>query len=192
MTTTHHVEAAAALGNVGRPRRSGPPRSAPGLRRLLGNTLLPASLIIVVLLTWAVSVRVFAIPSYLLPGPDEVLAKITQEWRLFLTHGAATLGVILSGFMVSVVVGVSLALAVVLNRARRAHDHAARRWFPNHPESRHRTPLRRLAFGFRMQPKIAITFLISFFPVVIATVAGLKAVESDMLDLVSFDGRERR
>jgi NitT/TauT family transport system permease protein len=38
--------------------------------------------------------------------------------------------------------------------------------------------------GFGYTPKIVVTFLISFFPVVISTVAGLRAIEPDMLDLV--------
>jgi NitT/TauT family transport system permease protein len=38
--------------------------------------------------------------------------------------------------------------------------------------------------GFGILPKIAVVFLISFFPIVVSTVVGLKSVESDMIDLV--------
>ena len=38
--------------------------------------------------------------------------------------------------------------------------------------------------GFGILPKIAIVFLISFFPIVVSTVVGLKSVETDMIDLV--------
>src|SRR5690242_16443384 len=38
--------------------------------------------------------------------------------------------------------------------------------------------------GFGILPKIAIVFLIAFFPIVVSTVVGLKSVESDMIDLL--------
>ena len=38
--------------------------------------------------------------------------------------------------------------------------------------------------GFGMLPKIAVAFLIAFFPIVVSTVAGLKSVETEMIDLV--------
>jgi hypothetical protein len=49
--------------------------------------------------------------------------------------------VILTGFAISVVFGVGLALSVVLNRT--AEWVLMHRWFPDHPEGRHRTALRR-------------------------------------------------
>ena len=152
-------------------------------RRRLFNVLLPVGLLIAVIAAWAVAVKLFSIPSYLLPGPDLVIAKILEEWPLFLRHGAATLAVILVGFSVSVVVGISLALAVVLNRT------VERMIMPLIVGSQTIpkvaiAPLFVVWLGFGMQPKVAVTFLISFFPIVISTVAGLKAVENDMLDLV--------
>jgi len=45
-------------------------------------------------------------------------------------------------------------------------------------------PLFVVWLGFGMAPKVLVTFLISFFPVVVSTVAGLRSVEPDMIDLV--------
>jgi NitT/TauT family transport system permease protein len=45
-------------------------------------------------------------------------------------------------------------------------------------------PLFVVWLGFGMTPKVVVTFLISFFPVVVSTVAGLRAIEADMVDLV--------
>jgi NitT/TauT family transport system permease protein len=155
----------------------------PATRRKVVNALLPIALLVAVVVLWATSVRFFAIPEYLLPSPEKVIAKIAEEWPLFLRHGAATLTVILSGFMVSVVVGFTLALAVVLNST------VERTVMPIVVGSQTIpkvaiAPLFVVWLGFGMEPKIAVTFLISFFPVVVSSVAGLKAVENDMLDLV--------
>jgi len=52
-------------------------------------------------------------------------------------------------------------------------------------------PILIIWLGFGMLPKIAITFLIAFFPIVISTAVGLKSVETDMLDLVRSMGSSK-
>jgi NitT/TauT family transport system permease protein len=149
----------------------------------IGNVLLPVMVLVTVIVVWAGAVRLFEIPSYLLPGPVEVIQRIGHDRALFWKHGLATLSVIVIGFMVSVVFGVGLALAVVLNRT------VERALMPLIVGSQTIpkiaiAPLFVVWLGFGLEPKIAVTFLIAFFPVVVATIAGLKAVETDMLDLV--------
>lgn len=156
---------------------------AGALRRRLGNALLPVALLGGVILAWWAAVRGFGIPAYLLPAPGEVAARLATDHALLLRHAGATLAVILIGFAVSVVLGLGLALAVVLNRT------AERMLMPLIVGSQTIpkvaiAPLFIVWLGFGMQPKVAITFLIAFFPVVISSVTGLKSVENDMLDLV--------
>jgi NitT/TauT family transport system permease protein len=157
--------------------------AAPWAWRRLSALAFPVLLIGGVILAWSLAVRVFAIPAYLLPPPGDVFLRIAQNQAMFLRHGAATLAVILAGFAISVVVGVALALLVVLHRP------AERVLMPLIVGSQTIpkvaiAPLFVVWLGFGMTPKIAVTFLISFFPVVISTVAGLRAIEAEMLDLV--------
>jgi len=159
------------------------PPAGPG-RALPGASVLPPLLLLVgVALVWDLSVRLFRIPEYLLPAPLDVLARIRQDHASFLRHTAATLKVILAGFGISVVAGVLLGLLVVLNRA------ADRLLMPIIVGSQTIpkvaiAPLFVVWLGFGMTPKVVVTFLISFFPVVVSTVAGLRAIEADMVDLV--------
>lgn len=154
-------------------------------RRVLpgGGVLGPVLLLLAVVVTWDLCVRVFHLPPYLLPAPLDVLARIRQEGGLFLRHGLVTLQVILLGFGISVVFGVLLALFIVLNRT------AERVLMPLIVGSQTIpkvavAPLFVVWLGFGMTPKVVVTFLISFFPVVVSTVAGLRAIEADMVDLV--------
>jgi NitT/TauT family transport system permease protein len=151
--------------------------------RRIGNVLLPLVVLVCVIAAWAGAVKFFAIPDYLLPAPDKVLARIVHDRALFWKHSLATLSVILIGFLVSVVFGIGLALAVVLNRT------AERALMPLIVGSQTIpkiaiAPLFVVWLGFGLEPKVAVTFLITFFPVVVATIAGLKAVEPEMLDMV--------
>ena len=166
-----------------------PPASGLFWRRL-GRALMPVAVAILVVFAWSESVRIFKISPYLLPAPADVWAQIVKDWPLFLRHGSATLSVILIGFGVSVVVGTTLALAIVLNRT------VERTVMPLIVGSQTIpkiaiAPLFVVWLGFGMTPKVLITFLISFFPIVVSTVAGLKAVENDMLDLVRSMGASR-
>jgi NitT/TauT family transport system permease protein len=154
----------------------------PDMRRI-GNALLPVAVLLAVLAAWAGAVQLFAIPEYLLPSPEKVFQRIVHDHALFWKHSLATLSVIVIGFLVSVVFGILLALAVVLNRT------AERALMPLIVGSQTIpkiaiAPLFVVWLGFGLEPKVAVTFLITFFPVVVATIAGLKAVEPDMLDMV--------
>lgn len=144
---------------------------------------MPAVLIIALMVCWDLAVRLFKLPPYLLPAPLDVLARIAHDYPTFLRNGWATLQVILIGFAFSVVLGVLLALFVVLN-------HTAERVIMPIIVGTQTVPMIAIAplfvvwLGFGMTPKVLVTFLISFFPIVVSTVAGLRAVEPDMIDLV--------
>lgn len=144
---------------------------------------MPLLLIAVVGGAWDLAVRLFHLPPYLLPAPLDVLARIVHDYPVFLRNGWATLQVILIGFAFSVVLGTALALLVVLSRT-------AERVVMPIIVGTQTVPMIAIAplfvvwLGFGMTPKVLVTFLISFFPVVISTVAGLRAVEPDMIDLV--------
>lgn len=158
--------------------------------RRLGSAGLPLLILLGALAAWALSVRLFAIPDYLLPPPEAVLARILHDRALFLRHGTATLSVILLGFGASAVIGTGLALVVVMNRT------AERALMPLIVGSQTIpkvaiAPLFVVWLGFGITPKVLITFLVSFFPVVVSTVSGLKAIENDMLDLVAAMGAGR-
>ncbi|WP_149537050.1 ABC transporter permease [Siccirubricoccus phaeus] len=172
------------------PTAGAAPGAAPLARRLalpeparLLNILLPLLLLAGVGLAWWGAVKFFAIPEYLLPSPIAVAQKIAEDAPLFWRHTKATAAVVLLGFLVSAVLGIGLALAVVLNRT------LERMLMPLIVGSQTIpkvaiAPLFVVWLGFGLPPKVAVTFLISFFPVVVASVTGLKAVEADMLDLV--------
>lgn len=151
--------------------------------RGIANILLPAAVVVLVFAVWAGSVSLFAIPSYLLPGPGEVVQRIVHDRAIFWKHSLATLSVIVIGFLISVLFGIALALMVVMNRT------AERTLMPLIVGSQTIpkiaiAPLFVVWLGFGIVPKIAVTFLITFFPIAVATIAGLKAVEQDMLDMV--------
>src|SRR5215211_2514512 len=161
------------------PRRS----STRWLSERAPNLAVPTLAIVTVLALWAAIVRLFEIPDYLLPAPQDVAARIIKERSLLWKHGAYTLMSVLTGFAASVVIGVPLAFAIVLSRSMERVAMPFLVMSQTIPKVAI-APILVVWLGFGILPKIAIVFLISFFPIVVSTVVGLKSVESDMIDLV--------
>jgi NitT/TauT family transport system permease protein len=147
------------------------------------NLAIPILAAVVVLLLWAALVRVLDIPDYLLPAPQDVAARIVKEWSLLWKHGVYTLMSVLTGFATAVAVGVPLAFGIVLSRSVERATMPFLVMSQTIPKVAI-APILVVWLGFGILPKIAIVFLISFFPIVVSTVVGLKSVETDMIDLV--------
>src|SRR5262245_54522347 len=151
----------------------------PAVRERLAGLALPLLAVIAVLLLWAAAVRVFAIPDYLLPAPQDVALRIAKEWRLLVRDGAFTLLSVLTGFVASVLIGVPLAFGIVLSRSVERISMPFLVMSQTIPKVAI-APILVVWLGFGILPKIAIVFLISFFPIVVSTVVGLKSVERHM------------
>jgi len=98
-------------------------------------------------------------------------------------HGLDTLWAVLAGFLVSILVAGPLAVLIVSSRT------LERTLMPLIVISQTVpkvaiAPLFIIWMGFGQMPKISIAFLIAFFPILVATIGGLKSVETELLDLV--------
>ena len=136
-----------------------------------------------VLIVWAAAVKIFAIPDYLLPAPLDVVRRTVRDWHVLARHGVYTLESVLVGFAAGVLVGVPLAFAVVMSRSLERVMMPFLVMSQTIPKVAI-APILVVWLGFGILPKIAVVFLITFFPIVVSTVVGLKSVESDMIDLV--------
>ncbi|MGV6876015.1 ABC transporter permease [Pseudochelatococcus sp. B33] len=161
------------------------PRSQRAARSLsrAASALLPIGVVVIIISAWSLAIVLFRIPSYILPAPSSVLTTILDNKLLIVRHSLSTLTVIALGFLISVVVGITAAVLVVMNRT------IERALMPIIIGSQTIpkvaiAPLLVVWLGFGIEPKVAVTFLISFFPIVVSTITGLKAVESEMLELV--------
>jgi NitT/TauT family transport system permease protein len=143
----------------------------------------PLVLLAAILLVWEVLVRRGEIPTFVLPPPSRILAFAVGHWQAILYHAAVTIRQALAGFSLSVCLGILLAIVIVQSRFL---EEAllplliTSQVIPTIAIA----PLLVLWLGFGSAPKIAVAFLVSFFPIVINTVTGLKAVEADLLYLV--------
>jgi NitT/TauT family transport system permease protein len=151
--------------------------------RVAVRYLIPLVAIFVAIALWAALVHAFAIPDYLLPAPQVVAARMIKDWPVLWKHGVYTLFSVLTGFAAGVAIGVPIAFAIVLSRSMERLMMPFLVMSQTIPKVAI-APILVVWLGFGILPKIAIVFLISFFPIVVSTVVGLKSVETDMIDLV--------
>ncbi len=151
------------------------------LARLQG-VIRPIATLLLMLLAWEASVVIFNVPAYLLPRPSAVLVRTFESAPQLLAHAGPTLLEILLGFGLSIVVGVPLAVAVVSSRRLEQSLYPIIVLAQIVPKIAV-APLFVVWFGFGLEPKILIAFLIAFFPVVIDTAVGLRSIPQEMIDL---------
>jgi NitT/TauT family transport system permease protein len=150
----------------------------------LSSVLYPLSTLVAVVALWYAAVKILHVPPYLLPLPEDVLRRLQEDAWFLLGHSWATVYVTLGGFFLSIVVGVPLAILLV---ASRTLERAIMPWlvlsqtFPKVALA----PLIVVWFGLGLGPKLVVTFLVAFFPILVSTIVGLRSIEREMLELAS-------
>ncbi|MBI4276945.1 MAG: ABC transporter permease [Armatimonadetes bacterium] len=132
---------------------------------------------------WEAAVRGFAIPPYILPAPSRVARAILQEYPLLWRDAGVTLMEVGLGFLVAAAVGIALAFAIFHSPTLEKTLYpliVASQTVPVFAIA----PLLIVWFGYGLAPKVIMTALIVFFPIVVNTVDGLRAVDEDMVNLL--------
>ncbi len=152
----------------------------------------PAATVVGSLVLWEAVVRGFRLKEYLLPAPSGVLSALGAEWHYLGVHTGVTVYEILCGFLLSIAVGIPLAMLIVYSPVLERAVYpllVASQSIPKIAIA----PLLIFWAGLGIFPKVLVAFLIAFFPIVIDTVVGLRSVEPEMLHLArSMGAPERR
>jgi NitT/TauT family transport system permease protein len=150
----------------------------------------PLSILVVGMAAWQLASSAQLVPAYLLPAPSAIASRIIALRALLWSHAMVTGLEILLGFLVAVVVGVGLAVAVVYVRPFEAAFYpwiVATQAIPKVALG----PLFIVWLGLGLLPKVVIGFLIAFFPILIDTVVGLKSVDGESIFLLRSMGAGR-
>jgi NitT/TauT family transport system permease protein len=136
------------------------------------------------MLGWKLIVVLTGLPPYILPAPEVVGARFVKAWLdgTIAPHALRTLGEVLAGFGVgawaAVMVGYVLARWPLVERVLSPYLVAAQA-----TPILAIAPLLALWFGPGILAKVVICALIVFFPVAIATMVGIRAVDARLLEL---------
>jgi NitT/TauT family transport system permease protein len=146
------------------------------------NIIEPVVFFAVLLILWEVLVELIQVPAFILPPPGDLWTSFIKKLPILGHHSLITFVEAGGGFALSLVLGVTFAIAVVYSR------HLQNTLYPlivilyAMPKSAF-APLMVIWVGYGLTSKIAIAFLVAFFPIVVNTVVGLKEVEPELLEL---------
>lgn len=151
-------------------------------REKLENILYPLIFLSAGLLIWEYYVYFFNIPQWLLPRPSIILIDFIFNLKFYLDHFIVTMTTAIIGFFAAIIV--SLLVATIFIHSKIIEKGLwpiilALRITPILAI----TPILIIFFGTGLNSKIIIAALISFFPILVNFINGLKSVDHDSLDL---------
>lgn len=165
------------------------PTEAEEMRRLglsivmkIRPVILPIIFVVAILLIWEWFVPFYEIDHVLLPPPTEIGSIFVKAFPIFLVHIVPTALESAAAFVLALVAGVGIAIAITQSPIIREAIYPNLVVFALIPKVA-LAPLFIIWFGIDSEMRLAFSAFISFFPVVIATSAGLTSVHPDMLRL---------
>ena len=151
-------------------------------RRVL--TFLPPAFwtLVGLVLFWQIIVTLRNVPEYILPAPTKIAGEIGTYWHRLLPNAFVTLSEIALGYSLAVMIAIPLAVSIVYSVLIQRAIYPLIVLSQTVPKVAV-APLLLTWFGYGMTPKIVIVIMMSFFPIVINSVMGLRATTPEMLYL---------
>ena len=128
------------------------------------------------LLIWQILVRVLQVPIFVLPAPTDFLADLIEERHRLFLHGLITTKLILYGFVAGALPGIILGYLIAKFRLAEQILYPIVVFIQGLPKIT-LAPLMLVWFGFADTPKVILTGLITFFPVLVDSVTGFKSID---------------
>lgn len=153
---------------------------------------LPAAILVFALLMLWQMAAMGMNAAYILPSPVQVVQKLWElRGPLFTAHLPATMSVVAIGLIISIVLG--LALAILMDMSPVAEKALyplviASQTIPTTALA----PLFVLWFGYTIWSKVLVTVLMTFFPVTITVFDGFRSIRTEMKELMFCMGADTR
>ncbi len=152
--------------------------------------LWPLVSFIVLMVLWEVAVSVFQIRDYIMPPPSKFFARLWESRALIWDQSLVTGGEVLLGFLAAAIISIPLALLIVSVPALERGFYPLIVFFQLVPKIAI-APLFIVWFGFTLFPKILLTFLLCFFPILVDSMTGFKAIDTRLLYITRSMGATR-
>ena len=153
------------------------------LRKIARVVLPPLVFAIVVLTLWQLYAVFGDIKESSLPKPTQVAQALWENREMLIENAWVTIKEILLGFTLAIIIGVSMALLI---RSSKTAERAVYPWLV----VSQMVPIPAIApilviwTGFDMRPKVLVIALVSFFPIAVNMIDGLRAADPELLNLL--------
>ncbi|NDB69971.1 MAG: ABC transporter permease, partial [Methylocystaceae bacterium] len=127
------------------------------------------------------------IPAYLLPPPDAVFARLITDRLVLWNNAAVTMTEIIFGFGLTIVTAIPLGLVIALSPLSKQILYPPIMLLQLVPKIAV-APLFLVWLGFGMESKVLLTVLMTFFPLLIASISGFQILDTRLLYLTKSMG----
>lgn len=135
-----------------------------------------------ILAIWQAYAVVFHVSTIVLPTPTEILQASLQYHDLLLQETWPTFIESVCGFAIALVLGIPMAVCVANSRVLNLSLYPILIATQSVPKVAV-APIILVWFGLGMQSKLAIAFLVAFFPIVVDTATGLRETPAGLIEL---------
>ncbi len=150
----------------------------------------PFVALVVIVSVWEFLARALAIPLYLLPPPSAIAVAIAHDLGDLALAASVTGRAAVYGFLLSAVFGTASAVLLSASRALERALYPYTVFLQTVPIVAI-APLLVLWFGAGMRAVAISAFIVSVFPVIASTLAGIRSVEPALRDLFRLYGASR-
>ena len=164
------------------------PPSVPAQRRLerfwrhSRSVVLPLVAVIIFGAIWEGSVHLFEIPTYMLPALSVIWSEFIVQADLVGTHTLATLITVMNGFLLSIAISVPLAVLIASSPTVANTIYPLLVLTQSVPKVA-LAPILVVVLGAGELPRLIVTFLVAFFPLVTSLATGLINTSPDLIEL---------
>ena len=144
--------------------------------------MLPIGVFVLLLIVWEAAVQFFDIPLYLLPAPSVVWTDSIALAGTMGEHTLATLSTVVVGFIISIAISLPLAVFMTSSPVVSSAIYPLLVLTQSIPKVA-LAPILVVMLGANELPRLVITFLVTFFPLVIAIAIGLMSVPAELIEL---------
>jgi len=161
-------------------------RGARKLKRICWNLLPPLTFVAIVAF-WAAVVSLFDVPPYVLPGPGLVFSRLIEEVPQLWDNSLVTVAEIAWGFGLTILTAIPLGLIIALSPIAKQVVYPPLMFLQLVPKIAV-APLFLVWLGFGIESKILLTVLMTFFPLLLASMSGFQILDNRLLYLTKSMG----
>jgi NitT/TauT family transport system permease protein len=146
------------------------------------RSLYPVAGLVIILVVWQIYTSWSGISRIVLPSPVDIGLVSFKRYDLLLKETWPTLIETILGFALALLIGIPLAVCVANSRLLNLAIYPILVATQSVPKVAI-APIVLVWFGLGMESKLALAFLVAFFPVVVDTATGLQATPPGLLEL---------
>jgi NitT/TauT family transport system permease protein len=136
----------------------------------------------IIVVAWHYYVVLFDVSLVVLPGPLQIAVTMISQAQILLAESWVTLLECVYAFLLAVVVGIPIAVVMTYSRIMNQMFYPLLVASQSIPKIA-LAPILLVWFGTGIQSKLAMGFVIAFFPIVVDTATGLRATSPELLEL---------